>query len=88
MTTHPWKPRDQVFSRFYDMATSGYVIELLGRVTSVGKAGFTVRVSRPGQTGPRVRQYGHSVDGLWPTKEEGEAAIAARPFSTGRVERE
>jgi hypothetical protein len=69
------------------MDHDNYVARLEGRVTAVGRDGFTMRRARPNHFGQLIERHRHDV-GLWPTREEAEAYIAAHPFSVGKASRD
>lgn len=81
---HTWQVGDSVFARYYDMASDNYVAKLEGHVTAVGRDGFTLRRERPNHLGQLVERHPHDVV-MWPTREEAEAYIRERPFSTGKA---
>lgn len=82
-----WKVGYEAWGRFYDRSLNNYTIELVGHVTAVGRDGFTIRRVKPDHTGSWVARYPYTAVGVWATREEGEAHIAAHPFSVGRVKK-
>lgn len=77
-----WRVDDEVWARYYDMATDRYVARLLGHVTDVGPKGFTVRRVKPDHKGRLIERHPHDVV-LWRSREEAEAYLAEHPFSVG-----
>ena len=74
---HAWKPGDEAWVRYFDLAADGYVPRLEGIVTAVGTTSITIRRSKPNWEGKFVERVGfHDV---WPSKESIEAAIALKP---------
>lgn len=68
-----WQPGDPVFARYYDSRTQRYVARGHGRVLRV-EGDIIVMRTRKGEERANV-----GTIGLWPSREEAEAAIAADP---------
>lgn len=84
---HVWSVGDEVWARYYDVKIDNYVAQLEGKVTHVGPKGFTMRRARPDHKGRLIDHKPHDI-GMWPTKADADAHIAAHPFSSEPPNRE
>lgn len=82
---HRWKVGDEVWARYYSIALSNYEAKLEGRITAVGRVGFTMHRERPDWQGNVVERHPHDAT-FWPTREAAEEYIREHPFNNGRVE--
>lgn len=86
LPVHGWKVGGEVWARYYDMASGGYVVRLHGRVLRVGRDGFALLREKPDHKGRVIDRYPHSVD-MWATKEEADVSIGAHPFASPTIVR-